>query len=630
MNRILILSHAASDLSDLILANCPGAALYSPFAQDIPVDDFDAICVLGGNEDLPLLLPPVLRCRFEAFRAAGKPVFTEYIGSIGGSYLAYATPATMTHHRTVYVEGGLDCAGLRTGDVLDGHNNNCAEYIFIPKDAKPVLFYHPYVCAHDHIEMPDEKLRKGLWALYKMDANTLVCGMRLCNFRRARLAPVGDWEAILTEIVRYLAGETIEVTFRAPVCTFAKGSQVNSYEDTKDAVASGLAWFGHADMIVNGGAGGFREGLSHQILAQNGKQQRASYVRNDCSGESAGAFLLDALLTGNKKSRAIYDATNDFCFNYLQVKEGPHKGMMRWSEIAWEVCYQDDVARVLIPSLLEANYAGSTAHFDDIVDALEYLVKTTGIDGLRPGRTDIPAMNDENWKKITSSKGLPCAHYNAFYSAALLLAYRAGGPAHFLEVAEKGLSTIMELYPDNKREQSETEENCRLILPLSVLYQVTGKEEHKAWLYRVTEELQKVRHKSGGYQEWDTGYQANCARREEGECALLAENGDPVADLLYSVNWLPLGFSYAYLATGDEMFRELWKGIASFLVSCQVHSDDPTLDGSWCRAFDMDRWEVYGVPHDIGWSPCCIESGWTVGEILVGLQFMHIVEKLVK
>ncbi len=38
--------------------------------------------------------------------------------------------------------------------------------------------------------------------------------------------------------------------------------------------------------------------------------------------------------------------------------------------------------------------------------------------------------------------------------------------------------------------------------------------------------------------------------------------------------------------------------------------------------------EVYGVPHDAGWAPCCIETGWTVGEILMGLQFMERVEAI--
>ena len=628
MNRILILSRQASDLSDLILANCPGAVLCDPLGE-VPVEDFDAICILNGNEDSPLVLPAPLRIRVEAARAAGKPVFTEFLASIGSTYLGIDIPVTMTHHRTVYAEGGLDCAGLRTGDVLDGHYNSCCQYAFIPEDAKPILVYHPYVCAHDHIDMDDGTLRKGIWAMYQ-DANTVVCALRLCNFRRARLSPVGEWEAIITEILRHLAGEKIEVVFRSPVCTFAKGSKVSSYEDVRDTVARGLAWYENAGILRNGGANGFKEGLSHHILAQNGRQLRAELVRNDCTGESAGAFMMDAILTGSEKSRAIYEAASGFCFNCLQVKDGPHKGMLRWSEMAWDVCYQDDVARTVLAPLLEANYAGPSAHMNDIIDGLEYLVQTTGTDGLRVFRTDVPLLNEESRKKLVSGKGHPAAHYNAFYSAALLLAYRAGGPARFLEVAEKGLSAIMAIYPNTARETSETEENCRLVLPLAVLYQVTGKEEHKAWLYRVVEELQKVHHESGAYREWDTDYQANCSRRESGECALLAENGDPVSDLLYSVNWLPLGFAYAYLATGDEMFRNLWLDIAGFLVSCQIRSEDPTLDGAWARAFDLKRWEINGIPHDIGWAPCCMESGWTVGEILMGLQFMKIVENRMK
>ena len=626
MNRILILSREASDLSDLILANCPGSALYSPFAQDIPVNDFEALCVLGGNEKSPLLLPGALRCQFESFRAAGKPVFTEYVASIGGSYLAYGNPTVMTHHRVIYVEGGLDCEGLTTGDIMDGHYNNCAEYIFIPKDAKPILFYHSYINAHDHMDMPDEKLRKGLWALYKMDANTLVCGFRLCNFRRARISPVKEWESILTGILRYLAGEKILVHFRAPLCTFAKGTQVCSYEDVREAVARGIAWFENADMIVNGGAGGFREGLSHIIHAQNGVQNRANYVRVDCSGESGGAFLMDAILTGNEKSRAIYQANNDFCMNYLQVKDGPHKGMMRWSEIAWEVCYQDDACRCLIPSLLEANFAGGTAHFEEILDALEYLVKTTGCNGVRVGRTDIPKFTEDTWEELRSSEGELLATYNTYYLAALMLAYRAGGPLRFLELAEKGMESYMEIFPDTPRGSSETETDCRLILPLAILYQLTGKEKHKQWLYQVTAELEKMRHESGGYLEWDTGYRGIRFQQEDSESSLLSRNGDPVVDQLYSNNWLPLGFAYAYFATGDEMFHKLWTDIASFFVSSQIRSQDPTLDGAWSRAFDVKRWEINGIPHDVGWGPCCIETGWTMGAILTGLQFMKLIE----
>lgn len=125
----------------------------------------------------------------------------------------------------------------------------------------------------------------------------------------------------------------------------------------------------------------------------------------------------------------------------------------------------------------------------------------------------------------------------------------------------------MELYPDGiTREHSETEEMCRLILPLSVLYETTGLEKHREMLYRVTENLKHVQHPCRGFAEWDTGYKANCSRMSRGECSVLTENGDPVADLLYSTNWLPLGFAWAYRATGDGQFKKLWRDVVSFCI----------------------------------------------------------------
>ena len=79
--------------------------------------------------------------------------------------------------------------------------------------------------------------------------------------------------------------------------------------------------------------------------------------------------------------------------------------------------------------------------------------------------------------------------------------------------------------------------------------------------------------------------------------------------------------------TGEKRFAELWNVTASFMMKAQIHSDNKLLDGAWARAFDMNRSENYGIPHDVGWGPYCIESGWTVGEILMGLQFMQLAEK---
>ena len=57
------------------------------------------------------------------------------------------------------------------------------------------------------------------------------------------------------------------------------------------------------------------------------------------------------------------------------------------------------------------------------------------------------------------------------------------------------------------------------------------------------------------------------------------------------------------------------------MADAQIVSDDKTIDGAWARSLDLKRMEIYGMHHDVGWGPCCIESGWTVGEILMGLGF---------
>lgn len=625
MNRILLITEKENDLGNLLQKSCESVTVMTPDVRGFDIDAYDALCVLGGNTDDGIVLNAPLRVCVEKFRATGKPIFCEFVQSISSAYIDKVMHTT--HHRMVFDGRDFPVEGLTAGDVLDGHENDCIKFVFIPKSAYPILAYHNYVCAHSHIEMSDEEYRKGLCAMWR-EENLIACAFRLCNFRRARLAPRRGFEALVAAIIRFLAGENVEVKFEPPVCNYKKQT-VSTAADVKQAVQRGVDWFFNAQMLCDNGRGGVKEGLSHHISAKDGVQKKIRQVRNDCTGEVAGALMLGGLLSGNAEHTRIGETMFDFIFNYLQVKEGEHKGMMRWTETAWETCYQDDVARAILAPLLRQHFDGTVPHFDDICAALDFLADTTSPEGVRVARTDLCRLNEAMREKIaTPGSGYASAHYNAYYHAVLLLAYRAGGDKRYLEIAERGLGHLMSLYPDVRREHSETEENCRLLFPLAVLYGVTGKSEHYEWLCRVVDFLEEHRDASGAVPEWDTDYKAHRSRKTGDECSLLANNGDPVVDLLYSNNWLPLGYAYAYLATGEKRFFEAWCRTASFLLSCQIHSEDKLLDGAWTRAFDLENWESHGVPHDVGWAACCVETGWTMGEILMGLQFMSRVEKI--
>ena len=624
MHRILVITNGDSDFLRLLQKNC--AVTVRSFDDAVTrEDDFDALCLLAGNEENLFNPPARLQILMDGMRAVKKPVFCEFIGPIG--YIRTRGTASIVRQRMVYQSKRIAADGLTDGDLLDGQTNECIKYAPLTEAQQPVLTYQEYVCAHSNIEMSEEKHRDGTWALWWADESTLVSSIRMCNFRRARFMPSAKWQALLASIVCFLAGEKLDVQFDAPVCKHC-AKAVETTDDVKPAVALGLNWIKDAEILKNGGKDGAYEGFTNQINARTGEHTKNKTIRADCTCEIGGALLFDSFLTGNSQSRRYADELFKFTFDCLQVKDGKHSGMLRWSEGGWDICYQDDVARAVLPMLLAQHFDENIPHLEEIQAALDYMLVATSEDGMRSPETNMRTATDE-WVASMKPAGsvLPCAHFNAYYHAVLLLAYRVCKKTEYLVYAERGLSAIMEVYPDTRRETSETEELCRLVLPLAVLYEVTGKKEHYDWLCCVVNDLETYRHSTGGYAEWDTGYKAFCSRNHKGECALLANNGDPVADLLYSNNWLPLGYAYAYLVTGEKRFYELWKSVSSFLLLAQMHSEEKRLNGAWARAFELENQENCGVPYDIGWGPYCIESGWTVGEILMGLQFMQLVEK---
>lgn len=610
---LLYLQQLHGDI-EVIRPEAVAAADLAPFA---------AIALLGGVSDKPLLLRAAARNAIEAELKAGKKVFAEYVGSIGH---VYAAPPQSTRFERLAVCADGVIAGLERGELLDEQcNMRIKPYAVSCSHDKPILQY-TRVHAHDRADAGPELWRevsdRALW-FDRPDGLLLICSFRLANFVRARFAPLRSAGKLAAFIAEWLLGEKADPDLiPAAYSTGSARPDLPVAEQIGACAERALHWFERSGVLVGDGAGGALEGPGTEIYP-DGTQRMSDIRRVDCIGEIALPHMLEHLRTGEARPLRVAVHLQNLVFGPFMCrdKHEPTYGMIRWTEEAWGVCYQDDTARAMIPQLLKCLYMGTSEHLDDSVAALRFLVRTTGTDGTRVFRTINAKLDAETMRRLAETPGsLPSAHYNAYYHAALLLAHKLTGIGEFRDTAVRGLTTLMTAYPGTKREQSETQEYCRLLLPLAWLYWVTGEPEHRDWLYRVAEDLQKFRHISGAYVEWDEGYRA--AMRHSagtGESSLLAENGDPVVDLLYSNNWLPVAFIQSYFVTQDPLFKSLWEAHARFLVSAQIKSDNPLIDGAWARAYDADKREVFGSPADVGWGPWSIESGWTVAEIASGL-----------
>jgi len=623
---ILIISDRETDLSKLLSDAAECNILSFEDAENEDLSSYSSLALLCGTFERPKVLTASLRIKVDAFAESGKPIFYEWCASLGYTYVigdSYTDNRLFTDDamsRYIYI--GKDSDRLSRGDLLDSQANIGCTYNIIPNTAAPILFNGGHIVKHDHIDESEldkidispEKLR-----LWYYDSTQLVCSFRICNFIKARFAPFRSWCGIIELILKHLGVEHMpQIT---PHYT------LGSCSDPAGTFQRGLQWFDGCDILIDNGRAGVREGLSHPIFP-DGTQERRKNVRVDCVGEIAGAYLFDHLLHNNADSLAVYNNLSDFIFDKMQVKTGRYRGMLRWTETAWQTLYGDDTGRAIISTLLYIMYTGDTTRLSEIEAALDFLVALTGTDGLMHHGLYAYDLTDEKIAELHSQPSNQyCAHRNAYYSAALLLAYRINHKQIYLDTAVKGLSTIMKVYPNTMRAISETEELCRLIFPLSCLYQATGSEEHRKWLYDVSDRLEYYRYKNGGYTEVDPGYTAYRSRTAGTESSMLADNGNEIAELLYSLNWLPLGFSYAYYVTKDDAFLKKWEDIAKFMSDAQIVSADKSIDGAWSRCLDLKRMEIYGMPHDVGWGPCCIESGWTVGEILMGLGFGLALQK---
>lgn len=496
------------------------------------------------------------------------------------------------------------------------------------------------------------------------DYNVLVSTTKLSNFVKGRYSPRNEWVNVWMHILTYLMPETQIAELQ---CEYAIEPMYGETEKLpanfqKESITRGIEWFSNAKMLahksydgvtqkiidegnqrlkwdksmpVGNGQDGVYECIFSQI-DENGNQPIGIIKRGDCISETAMTFACAGTILNNQKYIEISNNLLDFYLvnseatknEYGNPKHGAY-GLIPWgiSNEAWyKASYGDDNARFFISALTTSVLAGIERWDETLMKTLLSLLRTTGINGFRGNRIDLPDFEKNGWEYYYNQDIINMhPHFEAYLWACMLWAYDKTGDLLFLERTRDAIHKTMANYPDNlKWANGLAQEKARMLLPLAWLVRIENTPKNRTMLLTVVNSILDLQDECGAIRE-EVGDlkmgrypppQSNEAYGTK-EASLISQNGDLVCDLLYTTNFAFLGLHEAYYATNDFKIKVACDKLAEFLCRIQVASKDhPEVDGGWMRAFDFGRYEHWGSNADLGWGAWAIESGWTQGWIL--------------
>jgi len=391
------------------------------------------------------------------------------------------------------------------------------------------------------------------------------------------------------------------------------------------------------DWPAGDGSLGITEGYSSTIRL-DGSQPMRYAVRNDCTSEVAMALAFDAATGADPSGARIAANLLDYVYTGSVLAQGPRAdpespsyGLVGWALDNPGKYWGDDNARALLAVLATAKLVDEPRWNDTVARCIVANFRTSGIDGYRE-----PCVNEEHlrrrgWKSYREGDYVRYSpHYESWLWACFLWAYDKTGYTPFLDKSKTAIRKLMEAYPDRWYWviRSSQIERARALLPLAWLVRVEDTPEHRRWLRTVASDLVAAQDASGAIRETLGGTEqavASNAAYGTGEVTILQENGDPLADMLYTCNFAVIGLHEAAAATGDSFYRAAEDKLADFLARIQVRSDaHPELDGAWYRGFDFRRWDYWASNADWEWGAWCTETGWGTPWIAGTLALRHM------
>jgi hypothetical protein len=510
----------------------------------------------------------------------------------------------------------------------------------LPKDTRPLLFQHP-------------------------NGRILVSTTKLSQFVTARYAPIDSWDVIWRMILGWLQpGLLIHNLKWIPIVhpSYTQDELLPS-DVERQAIRRGLEWVLKAHLLIHpswkdidwgkenqiqpnrfslpigNGSEGLVEGHRTKIKF-DGNQPLKWQLRSDNCSEQAASFVLGGQLLKEPKWIEIGKNLHDFSlFKFDATAPWNNPQHPAFGLISFYTKPEDPApmgnsffgainARICMSALTSGAVLDEKRWDDRVLQVMLANFRTTGQNGLREDALNPQNLDKNGWQYYFNQSNLTLAPYPEAQLLAMNLAiYKTTGYQPLLDRTRKALRLLMQAYPDKWRFYNGMQQDrARMLLPLSWLVRVDDTPEHREWLIFMTSEFIKYQVNCGAIPE-ELGrsgpgketFKEQKSNENYGisETSIIANNGDPGCDLLYTLSSGFVGLHEAAAITGNPEFRKAEDKLSQFLCRIQTRSNTiPELDGTWYRAFDFNRWEYWGSDGDWGWGAWCTETGWIQGALV--------------
>jgi len=486
--------------------------------------------------------------------------------------------------------------------------------------------------------------------------NMLVATTCLTNFKTARYGPNDSWHKVWTRLLTWLTGDkSIALDkWQSDPCPMYVQDDTLPPEASKNAVGKSAEWIYNArllihpswlhqafnnqgnafiaspvgdDKLIGDGLLGVLEGHASEVN-YDGTQQYRYWLRCDVQGEVA--FLLTSAAQFDNNEKYLHTAENllDYIFFISEFRQGPRNcrdssayGLLSWGAgTAINVYFGDDNARAILGAIGASSMMNNQRWNRFIVENILANLRISGKNGFNGRRLEQPQLQEKGWKYFAERDIVnPHPHFESWMWACYLWLYDKTREPLLLEKAKTAIKLTMEAYPDKwEWTNGIQQERTRMILPLAWLVRVEDTPLHREWLDLMVQEVLKNQQASGAIREelgssnkGMYGGPGSNAAYGTNEAALIARNGDPVSDMLYTSNFGVFALNEAACATNNPEYRQAVNKMTDFLTRIQLHSSHLDLDGAWFRAFDYKRWDYWASNADAGWGAWGTLAGWT-------------------